>query len=92
MADDLSVDTAGLRTGAARHGEVAEAIATTHGDTAAAGSQPSHAGVAAIRAAVASARAAQSGRVAQLGTGLSAANAVYIHADDDAADNITRTV
>ncbi|MBB4854873.1 hypothetical protein HNP40_002265 [Mycobacteroides chelonae] len=62
MADYLGVDTDGLRSAAARSAGVADQLADggTGGNL---GSQPSHAGVAALDGAATSIRGAQSSRV-----------------------------
>ncbi len=62
MADHLGVDTDGLRSAAAHSARLADELASS-GTGGGSGSQPSHAGVAALDGAAMSVRAAQSGRV-----------------------------
>ncbi|OMC41259.1 hypothetical protein A5740_22570 [Mycobacterium sp. GA-1841] len=91
MTQRLSVDGQGLNAAAADSAEAA-ALLDASGPGTISGDQPSHVGVVAIRAAVASVRAAQSARLAQNGSAMSTASAVYILTDDGAAHDITRTV
>lgn len=61
MSGRLGVDTDGLRSGAARSGELASSLSPRSSATS--GNQPSHAGVSAILAAADAVRARQSERV-----------------------------
>ncbi|OBG53897.1 hypothetical protein [Mycolicibacterium fortuitum] len=56
------------------------------------GSQPSHAGVSAIDAALAGVRGRQATRVSDHAQYLKIASGVYRHVDDDGAAAVTRTV
>ncbi|MCV7067944.1 hypothetical protein H7H51_23640 [Mycolicibacterium farcinogenes] len=83
-ADSVSAVAAGADT-------VAEDLAASP-VTATSGSQPSHAGVSAIDAALAGVRDRQATRVSDHAQYLKIASGVYRHVDDDGAAAITRTV
>lgn len=91
MADQLSVDGAGLTAAAVGSVDIAEALATA-GPVRGASTQPSHAGVAAVDAAWASVRARASGQASGHGDGLRAGSAVYTRTDDEAAREVSRSV
>lgn len=90
VVDRLAVDSAGLSAGAARSVDIAQALAG--GTAAGSGGQPSHTGVAALDAAMASVRTRQSTRVSGQGDDLHTASALYTHTDGDAADGVTRSI
>ncbi len=91
VTDRLAVDAAGLNAAAVASAGIAQELAT-NGDGSAAGSQPSHAGVAALDGSLTSARARQARRVQGQGSDLRAAAAVYTHTDESAAEDATRTI
>lgn len=91
VTDRLAVDAAGLNAAAVASVDIARGLATT-GDGSAAGSQPSHAGVAALDGSLAAARARQAARVGGQGSDLQAAAAVYTHTNESAAEDVTRTI
>ncbi len=89
---DLSVDTAGLDSVAASGADVADALEAGSEVGECGGSQPSHAGIAAVRAAVTRARRAQSARGTEHAGRIDAASAIYRHTDDGSADVIATTI
>lgn len=88
MANALEVDAGGLRT-AAFSSEVVGAGLTGRSSDASASSQPSGAGVAAVKAALASVRQRQSARVTGQSNELSVSGARYDTTDGDGRDAIT---
>ncbi|KLI09244.1 MULTISPECIES: type VII secretion target [Mycobacteriaceae] len=88
MANDLHVDAAGLRSAAANSDGVAAALATgiLEGGR---GTTPSQAGVAAILAAVQSARTRQSNRISGQSGDLTVSAARYDTTDEDGGHAIT---
>ena len=91
VTDRLAVDAAGLDKAAVGSAEIAQGLATDSGGNAG-GSQPSHAGVAALDRALAALRVGQSRRDAGQGSDLRTAATVYTHSDEAAAENVTRTI
>lgn len=91
MTGNLSVDGQGLDAAAAGSVEVAASLAGTAA-SAGSGSQPSHAGVSAIDAALASARDLQAARVSNHAQYMKIGSGEYRHTDDDAAAAVKRTV
>ncbi|WP_066897032.1 hypothetical protein [Mycolicibacterium houstonense] len=91
MTDRLSVDDQGLNAAAQSSADIADSLEATEARTNT-GSQPSHAGVSAIDAALASARDRQAARVSHHAQYLKIGSAVYRHADDDGAASVMRTV
>lgn len=87
VANDLNVDAAGLRVAAVASDDVAAGL--TGAATGAARSQPSSAGVAALNAALASARSRQSRRISSQADDLSAGSTRYDTTDEGGADAIT---
>lgn len=92
VADQLSVSSAGLNLAAVNSANVADALTAGTQDSAALGGQPSHAGVAALDAALARFRIRQSERVSQQGADMRTGSAHYESTDRDAADDLTRSV
>lgn len=88
MANELEVDAGGLRT-AAFSSEIVGARLTGGSFDAAASSQPSGAGVAAVNAALASVRQRQSSRITGQSGDLSVSSARYDSTDSDSGDTIT---
>jgi hypothetical protein len=88
VADSLEVDTDGLRSAANDSLGVADALGG-YVAAAASGDQRSHAGVAALDAAVSIVRRRQSTRTGQQASGLSAAGTRYDDSDDDAGRALT---
>jgi len=91
MADQLSVDSAGLSSAASRSADIADALAAT-GSGLGARSQSSDVGVAAVDAAFTALRARASRKATQQAANLGTASAVYTHTDGDAAVNVARSV
>ncbi|MGV0772046.1 hypothetical protein [Mycobacterium syngnathidarum] len=87
---DLHVDAAALTAAATASESVADGLVAGAGT--AAGTQPSHAGVAAVDAALASARDRQAARVSHHAQSMKVGSGVYRHTDDDGAAAVTRTV
>ena len=88
MANELHVDTAGLRTAAASsEARAAELAAGTAGGVT--GSHPSQVGAGAILAAAQSVRALQSGRISGQAEDLSVGSARYDTTDGDGGEAIT---
>ncbi|MGV0768700.1 hypothetical protein [Mycobacterium syngnathidarum] len=92
MTERLSVDDQGLNASASTSTEIAASLASPAAATADAGSQPSHAGVSAIDAALAAARDRQAARVSNHAQYLKIGSGVYRLTDDGAAAVVTRTV
>ncbi|AWT56430.1 hypothetical protein D806_054840 [Mycolicibacterium smegmatis MKD8] len=93
MSDHLSVDGDGLAAAAVGSVDIAEALAAAGAvNSPAAGVQPSQAGVGAVNAALASIRAHATRQAGRQGSDLHIGNALYVHADDAAADRVTRTI
>lgn len=92
MADQLSVSSAGLNLAAVNSANVAEALTAGTQDSAALGGQPSHAGVAALDAALARFRIRQSERVSQQSADMRTGSTHYESTDSEAADDLTRSV
>ena len=88
---DLSANAASLNAAAANSADAVDSLAGTDSGGGG-GSQPSHAGVAAIRASVAGALQSQSSRGSQHSTDVQSASAVYTRVDDGSGDAITRTI
>ena len=88
MADQLSVSSAGLNLAAVNSADVAEALTAGTQD----GGQPSHAGVAALDAALARFRIRQSERVSQQSADMRTGSTHYESTDSEAADDLTRSV
>lgn len=88
---DLRVDTDGLALAAGTGDDIVASLAANvtgnHG-----GNRRGHAGVAAMDAALASARERQSGRATEFADGLRVANTSYRSTDEDGADSIAVTV
>ncbi|MCV7267121.1 hypothetical protein [Mycolicibacterium doricum] len=91
MPDRLAVDAAGLSAAATASVDIAQGLAANPSGSAA-GSQPSHAGVAALDGSLAAARTRQARRVQGQGSDLRAAGAVYTRTDESAAEDVTRTI
>lgn len=91
MTENLSVDDQGLTTAAADSADIATSLATAAAGTSS-GSQPSHGGVSAVDAALASARARQATQVSNHAQYLKASSGMYRRADDDGAVAVVRTV
>lgn len=92
MADQLSVSSAGLNLAAVNSADVADALTAGTQDGVALGGQPSHAGVAAVDAALARFRIRQSERVSQQGAEMRTGSTHYESTDSEAADDLTRSV
>lgn len=92
MADQLSVNSAGLNAAAVNSTDVAETLAAGAQDDAALGDQPSHAGIAAFDAALRRFRTRQSDRVSQQGADMRTGSTHYESTDRAAADDLTRSV
>ncbi|MGV9802785.1 hypothetical protein ACWDTP_32510 [Mycobacterium sp. NPDC003449] len=88
MANDMNVNADGLRVAAVASDDVAAGL-TGAPVAAAAGSRPSSAGVAALNAALASARGRQSRRMSGQADDLSVSSARYDTTDGDGAGAIT---
>ncbi|MCG7611282.1 MULTISPECIES: hypothetical protein [Mycobacterium] len=88
----LHVDTGSLSAAAAQGDAVAATLASTGAAGEGSGSQPSHAGVSAIDAALASARDRQAARVSNHSEYMKVGSGVYRRTDDDGADAVARTV
>ncbi|WNG79977.1 type VII secretion target [Mycobacterium sp. ITM-2016-00316] len=88
MADELEVDTAGLRTAAANSEATATGL-TGAGFSGATSAQPSGGGVAAVNAALTSLRTRQSARITGQAGDLSTASARYDTTDEGGAGAIT---
>jgi len=88
MADELDVDTAGLRTAAA-NSEATGAALTDAGFSGATSSQPSGAGVSAVNSALTSVRMRQSQRITGQADHLSTGGARYDTTDEGGAGAIT---
>lgn len=91
VTDRLAVDTAGLSAAATASIDIAQGLSANSSGRAA-GSQPSHSGVAALDGSLAAARARQARRVQGQGSDLHTAVAVYTRTDESAADNLMRTI
>lgn len=91
MANELEVDAGGLRT-AASSSEVVAAGLTGGQFDAAASSQPSGAGVAAVNAALTSLQQRQSARITGQAGDLTTSSALYEATDSDGGDAISGTV
>ena len=92
VADQLSVDSAGLNLAAVNSTDVAEALAAGTQDSATLGGPPSHAGVAALDASLTRFRIRQSERVSQQSADMRTGSNYYESTDRDAADDLTRSV
>lgn len=90
MADDLRVDTEGLRSGARSSDALASALVAGAGG--AGGSQPSHGGVSAVLAAVQAVRGRQSGRVAKQAGAMRTGASRYDDTDGRTATNIAKAM
>lgn len=90
MTERLSVDDRGLNAAAQDSEGIAASLAAT--TESASGSQPSHAGVSAIEAALASARDRQAARVSNHAQYMKLGSGVYRRTDDDGAAAVVRTV
>ncbi|OBG12526.1 hypothetical protein A5765_14305 [Mycolicibacterium celeriflavum] len=88
MANELQVDTVGLRIAAA-NSEVAGAGLTNAGLSGPTSPQPSGAGVAAVNAALSAVRQRQSNRITGQAGDLTAGSARYDSTDTEGADAIT---
>lgn len=88
MADELEVDTGGLRSAAANSESTAGTL-TGAGLTDATSTQPSGGGVAAVNAALASVRTRQSARITGQAGDMSTASARYDTTDEDEAGAIS---
>lgn len=91
MANELEVDAGGLRTAAFSSQGVGAGLTVGQLD-AAASSQPSGAGVAAVNAALASVKTRQSARITGQADDLSVSSARYDTTDGDGRDAISGTV
>ncbi|ORV24675.1 hypothetical protein AWB98_20810 [Mycolicibacterium conceptionense] len=91
MTERLSVDNQGLNAAAADSAEIAGSLGSTVAG-ASSGSQPSHAGVSAIDAALASARDRQATRVSNHAQYMRLGSGVYRRTDDEAAATVVRTI
>lgn len=92
MAEDLSVDPAGLLTATAASDGVAAALGATPSAGGAGGGQATHAAVSALDAAIAAARRSQSERVAQQAADMQSASNNYQSTDEGTADNLAETM
>ncbi|ALI24927.1 hypothetical protein XA26_10700 [Mycolicibacterium fortuitum] len=92
MTERLSVDDQGLNAAGTVSTEIAATLAAPAAPSGDPGSQPSHAGVSAIDAALAGVRGRQATRVSDHAQYLKIASGVYRHVDDDGAAAVTRTV
>lgn len=88
MADLFEVDTAGLRSGAADSQTLATALGNGTFGSGRSGSQKSHAGVAAVDAAVASTRGTQSRRMGEQSAFLTAGSDRYESTDTSQAERV----
>jgi hypothetical protein len=88
VADPFEVDTAGLRSGAADSELMAAALGADTFDSSQSGSQMSHAGVAAIDAAVASTRGMQSRRMSEQAAIMTAGSNRYEGTDTSQAERV----
>lgn len=91
MANELEVDAAGLRVAAAGSDGIAAGLTGGSFD-AASSAQPSGAGVAAMNAALSSAKSRQSARMTGQAGDLSVSSAQYDTTDSDGRDSINTTV
>ncbi|MEN3219717.1 hypothetical protein FPV58_30910 [Mycolicibacterium porcinum] len=91
MTERLSVDDEGLNAAAHHSADIAGSLAVTAAGTDS-GSQPSHAGVSAIDAALASARDRQGVRVSNHAQYMKLGSGVYRHTDEGAAAAVVRTI
>ncbi|MBU9763940.1 hypothetical protein FR943_08805 [Mycobacterium sp. TNTM28] len=89
---DLSVNAAELDAIAASGADMADLLVNGSEGGGNRASQPSHAGVAAIRESVTTARRAQSARGIEHADRIQAASAVYRRTDDGSAASITKTI
>jgi hypothetical protein len=88
----LIVDGAGLSAGAASSADIADRLAASVEGSSRPGGQPSHAGVSAFGAAVASVRIRQSARMSTHHSAMRTAAVRYADTDDEGAGAIARTV
>jgi len=88
----LSVDAEGLRQGAGRSVAIAANLKRPSGDGPSPGSQPSHAGVAALNTAVSSVRARQARRVERNATIMSMGAGAYDATDAQAGERLAETL
>ncbi|OMC11934.1 hypothetical protein [Mycolicibacterium fortuitum] len=91
MTERLSVDDEGLNAAAAGSADIAGSLGATEAG-ASSGSQPSHAGVSAIEAALASVRDRQATRVSNHAQYMKLGSGVYRRTDDQAAAAVVRTI
>ena len=92
MAQDLTVDTDGMRIAAVGSAQTAADVLAGGTVDAAIGARPSDAGVAAVDAAAAVLRARQADRIAGQAGDVSAAGARYDDTDGSNADDISVTM
>ncbi|MGW4097154.1 hypothetical protein [Mycobacterium sp. NPDC004974] len=92
MTERLLIDDQGLNAAAQGSAEVAASLEATAAPSATSGDQPSHAGVSAIDAALASARDRQATRVSNHAQYMKLGSGVYRRTDDDGAAAVTRTI
>ena len=88
----LSVDTAGLRRGAGRSVAIASDLAKSGDDVSGQGSQPSHAGVAALNGAVSSVRTRQAQRLEHYATDMLTGADAYDATDTQAGGRLAGSV
>jgi hypothetical protein len=88
----LSVDTAGLKQGADRSVAIASDLAERGDDASGSGSQPSHAGVAALHEAVISVRTRQARRVELNAKHMIAGADAYAATDAQAEERLAESV
>lgn len=88
MANDLEVDSAGLRVAAADSEAAAASAFSGAPSGGSASSQPSGAGVDAVYAALASAQSRQSQRITGQASNLTTSSARYDTTDQDGADAV----
>lgn len=92
MTERLSVDDQGLNAAAGGSADIADSLEASAASGATSGDQPSHAGVAAIEAALASVRDRQATRVSNHAQYMRVGSGVYRRTDDEASTAVVRTI